>query len=135
MARNRGDVDVVLDHVERRLADDLHRVGMEDDALLVADLPDFANRLEHADLVVRGHDGDENRLVIDGAFQVLQINEAVCFHRQIRHAVAVFLKPLTGIQHRFVLCDLSDDVVAAFAIHFSNALDGKVVALGCSRRR
>ena len=58
------------------------------------------------------------------------IDEAVCLHRQIGDAVAVLLKALAGIEHRLVLGDLGDDVVAALAVHLRNALDGEVVALG-----
>ena len=46
---------IVLD-VDRHLADRLHRVGVEQDALLLAQLADGLDRLERADLVVRGHD-------------------------------------------------------------------------------
>ena len=52
----RQHVDVVGHHVHRNFAHGLHRIGMEDHALLVADLADLANGLQHADLVVRRHD-------------------------------------------------------------------------------
>ena len=62
----RGDrqhVDVVGHDVDRNLADSLHGVGVEEDALLVADLADLANGLQDADFVVGGHDGDQDGLV------------------------------------------------------------------------
>ena len=40
-------------HVERNLADRLHRVGVEQDALLLRDRADLRDRLDDADLVVR----------------------------------------------------------------------------------
>ena len=52
--------------VERNLADRLHGVGVEQDALLLRDRADLGDRLNHADLVVGGHDRDEDRLVGDG---------------------------------------------------------------------
>ena len=92
-------------------------------------LADLADGLEHADLVVGGHDGDQDGLVVDGPLQVFEIDEAVGLHRQVGDAVAVLLQALAGVQHGLVLGDLGDDVVAALAVHLRNALDGQVVAL------
>ena len=58
------------------------------------------------------------------------IDKPISFHRQIRYAVAIFLKPLAGIENGLVLGHLRDDVVAALAIHLGDALDGQVVRLG-----
>ena len=66
-------IDVVVDDVERHLADRLHRVGVEQHAALVAQRADLADRLQHANLVVGGHDGDQNGLVVHGALQVVEI--------------------------------------------------------------
>ena len=96
----------------------------------MAQRADLADRLQHADLVVGGHDGDQDRLVIHGALQIVEIDAAVLLHRQIGHAEAVLLQPLAGVEHGLVLGRLGDDVVALLAIHLGDALDGKVVALG-----
>ena len=61
----RRQVDLQLVDVERNLADRLHRVGVEQDALLLRDRADLGDRLDDADLVVGGHDRDEDRLVGD----------------------------------------------------------------------
>ncbi len=103
---------------------------MEDDALLVAELADFADGLQHADFVVGGHDGDEDGLVVHGALQVFKIDEAVCLDGQVGDAEAIFLKALAGVEDGLVLGDLGDDVIAALAVHLGDALDGEVVALG-----
>ena len=42
--------------VERDLADDLHRVGVEENPLLLRDRADLGDRLDDADLVVGRHD-------------------------------------------------------------------------------
>ena len=128
--RDRRQIDVVLNHVERNLADRLHRVGVEQHAALMAQRADFADRLQHANLVVGGHDRDQDRLVIHGALQVVEIDPAILLHRQIGDAEAVLLQPLAGVEHRLVLGGLGDDVIALFAVHLGDALDGKVVALG-----
>ena len=73
---------------------------------------------------------DEDGLVVHGALQVFEVDEAVGLHRQIGHAVAVLLQPLAGVEHGLVLGHLGDDVVAALAVHLGDALDGEVVALG-----
>ena len=112
------------------LAHGLHGVGVEDDALLVADLADLADGLQDADFVVGGHDGDEDGLVVDGALQVFDIDEAVSLYRQIGDAIAVLFEALAGVEDGLVLGDLGDDVVAALAVHLGDALDGEVVALG-----
>src|SRR5580704_18878283 len=69
VARERQHVDVVGQYVDWNLAHGLHSVGMEEHALLMAELADFANRLQHANLVIGSHDRDQNRLLVDGAFQ------------------------------------------------------------------
>ena len=82
---------------------------------LVAELADLGDRLHHADLVVGKHDRDQDGLVVDGSLQVFEVDQAVCLHRQIGDAIAVFLQALAGIEDRFVLGDLGDDVIAALA--------------------
>ena len=66
---DRGQVNVVLNHVERNLANRLHRVGVEQHAALVTDRANLADGLQRANLVVGGHDRDQNGLVIDGALR------------------------------------------------------------------
>ena len=68
----------------------------------MADLADFANRLQHANLVIGSHDGDQNVFFVDGALQVVEVNEAVCFYRQIGDAIAVLLETLAGVENCLV---------------------------------
>ena len=99
-------------------------------AALAAQLADFGDRLEHADFIVRRHDRDENRLVVHGALQVVEIDQAIFLHGQIGHAEAELLEVLAGVEHSLVFGDCRDDVVALLAVHFGDALDGQVVAFG-----
>ena len=78
---HRGQVDLQLVHVERNLADGLHGVGVEENALLLRDRADLGDRLNHADLVVGGHDRDEDRLVGDRVAEIVEIDQAVLLHR------------------------------------------------------
>ena len=123
-------VDVLLDHVDRNLADGLSRVGVEDHAALVTELADFRDRLNYADLVVRVHDRDQDRLVVHGALEVVEVDQAVLLDGHVGDAIAVLLEPLAGVEHRFVLGHRGDDVVALLAVHLGDALDGEVVAFG-----
>jgi len=50
---------------------------VEEHAALVANLANFGDRLQHANFVVRGHDGDQNRLVVNGALEFFKINQPV----------------------------------------------------------
>src|SRR5271170_6491575 len=125
-----GDVDVHLVHIDRHFADRLHRVGVEDHAAFAADLADFRNRLQYADFVVGGHDRYQNRLVVDGALQVIEVNQAILLHGEIGNAKAVLLQMLAGIENRFVFGYRGDDVVALLAVHLGDTFDGEVVAFG-----
>ena len=116
--------------IDRNLADRLHAVGVEQDALLAADFPDLGDRLDHADFVIGVHDGDQDRLVGDRFAQHVEIDQPVALHRQISDPIAVLLELLAGIEHRFVLGGRGDDVIAFFGIHLRHALDGEVVGFG-----
>ena len=106
---------------------------MEDHAAFAAQLADFRDGLQHADLVVGRHDRDQNRLVVHGALQIVEVNQPIFLHRQIGHAKAELLQMFAGIEHRLVLGDRSDDVVALLAVHLGDALNGEVVTFGGAR--
>ena len=124
---DRHQIDVVVDHVHRNLADRLRAVGMKQHAAFAGDLADLANRLQHADFVIGVHDADQDRFVRDRGLQLIQIHQAVLLHRQIRHPRAVFFQPLAGVENRLVLGRRGDDVVAFFGIHLGHALQRQVV--------
>ncbi len=127
------DVDVHLVDVDWNLADRLHGVGVEDDAAFAAEFANFRDRLQYADFVVGRHDRDQNRLVVHGALQVVEVDQTILLHRQIGHAKAEFLKMLASVEHGLVLGNLGDDVVALLAVHLGHALDCQVVAFRGAR--
>ena len=127
---HRHQIDVVLYDVDRNLAHGLHPVGMEQDAFLMRDFADFADRLDHADFVVGIHERNQDRLVRDRIAQHVQIHQTVAFHRQIAYAVAVLFELLASVQHRFMLGRYGDDVIALFRVHLGYTLDRQVVGLG-----
>src|SRR5262249_31572496 len=93
-----GTVDIERDFPQR-----LHGVGMEPHAVPAAKLPDLLDRLQHAGLVVGGHDADQNRLGSKGIVEAVEIDEAVALNRKIRYFAAKLLQMLAGIKHRLVL--------------------------------
>src|SRR5258708_6874612 len=131
--RDRHQVDILFSHIDRNLADSLRGVGVEDDAAFATQLANLGERLQHPDLVVRGHDRHQDRLVVHGALQVFEIDQAIFLHRHIGDAIAIFFQALAGVEHRLVLGDRGDDVVVLLAIPLGHALDGEVVALGGTR--
>ncbi len=45
-----------LIHIDRNLAECLHRIGMEQNTMFLCNFPDFLARLNGADLVIGKHD-------------------------------------------------------------------------------
>jgi len=127
------DIEVHFVYVDWNLANCLHRVGMENHTALAAQLADFRDRLQHANLIVGCHDRDQNRLVVHCPLQVVEIDQPILPQRQIGHAEAEFLQMLAGVKHRLMFGGRGDNVVALLAVHLGHALDGEVVALGSAR--
>ena len=62
---------------------------------------------------------------------VVGIDHPVLIHRQIGHGrLAGTFKRSATVQHRLVLGDAGDDVVALFAVKLDHALDCQIVGLG-----
>ncbi len=129
--RDRREVDAGLFHIDRHLADRLDGVAMKDDALFLGDLADLGNRMNRADLVVGPHDRDEHGLVGDRAAHRVGIDHPVLVDRQIGdRRLARPLERAATVEHRLMLGDASDDVVALVLVKLDDALDCKVVGLG-----
>jgi len=56
---------------------------VEEDPLLLGDPADFAQRMDGADFVVGVHQRDEERLVVDGPAQVVEVDAAFLIDRQV----------------------------------------------------
>jgi hypothetical protein len=130
VGRDAQQVDPHLLDVDRHLADRLHGVGMEDDALLLAHPADVLDGLERADLVIRRHDRHEDRFVGDRSADLLGVHLPVLVHRQIRDLEALAFQPLARVDDRLVFRQLGNDVITLLAVHGGDALDREVVALG-----
>ncbi len=103
---------------------------MEEDALFLGDLSDFSDGLNDTDFIVRVHDRNQDRLRRNRATEIIEVDAPVLFDRQISDLVAVLLQALTGIERRFVLGDLRDDVIALLAVHLGDAFDCEIRGFG-----
>lgn len=65
--------------------------------MLAADGADLFQRLDHADLVVDAHDGNEAGLVRDRVLQVVQVDETVLLNREIGHVEAALREPTAAV--------------------------------------
>ena len=74
----------------------LHRVGMEINVGFGGDLADLFDRLQHAGLIVRHHDGDELGVRTQGAANIVGIDQPAAVHRHIRDFAARFFQMLAG---------------------------------------
>eukprot|EP00966_Prymnesium_polylepis_P301163 6959020-Prymnesium_polylepis.1 len=63
----------------------------------------------------------------------LEVDEAVCAHRQVGHVEALLLQPAARVEHALVLSDGRDDVVLLWMVELRHALDRHVVRLGGAR--
>ena len=95
---------------------------MEENASLLGNLADLFHRLNDANFVAGVHDRDQNRLVCDRIPKLIQIDQSVLSHWQVRDTYAILLKTFARIQNSLMLGSLRDDVVATLGVHFSNTL-------------
>src|ERR1044071_4368008 len=130
MRRQRSQIEIGAVDVQRDLAQRLDGIRVEKHATLTAEPPNFFNGLKHAGFVVGRHDADQNRLVREGVFKLIKINEAVALDRQISYTEAALFQMFASIEHGLVLGNNGDDVVAFFATSLCHAFDGQVVTLG-----
>jgi hypothetical protein len=129
----RRQIDVELLDVERCLAHALNGVGVQQHAALARDGADFLDGLHGADLVVGEHDRHQDGVVGDGAPHGIGIDDPRLVDAEVGDLEAFLLEALAGVEHRLVLDDRGDDVVALLAVEVSRAFDRQVVALGRAR--
>ena len=133
MAGKGEHVDILLLHVNGHVAHSLHRVGVEQHPVLLADGADLRDGLKGADLIVGVHNGHQAGLLRDGGLQLLGPDNAVFVDRQVGDSEALLFQCLAGVQHRVVLESGSDDMGLALFLHgVGRALNGPVVAFGAA---
>ena len=126
-------VDVHLIDVDLHVARRLDGVGVEQNALFLADRADLPDGLDGADLVVGEHDGHEAGVVADGVGDLLRGDEPVRVHVEQRHLKALLFQALEGVQHGVVLERGGNDVLFALArAKIGRGGDGLVVRLAAA---
>ena len=103
---------------------------MKNHALATANLTDFGDRLNDADLVIDEHHRDQNRLRTHRRFQHVEVEQAVVAHVEIRHLETFALKVAARIEHRLVLSLDGDQVFALARIEARRTLQRQVVRFG-----
>ncbi len=78
----RQQIDAGLVHVDRHLAHGLGRVDVQQAAARVGDRGNLGQRLQDANLVVRGHHADERRVVADRAGKRVKVDPPVTVDRR-----------------------------------------------------
>ena len=102
---------------------------MKQNSLFLSYLANLPHRFDSADLIVGSHYRDENRLIGKSIPQSIQIDQAICPHRQIGHSITFSLQTLATVQHRLVFDCTGNDVVALLGICFGDPFDRNIVRL------
>src|SRR5471032_1151278 len=123
-------VDFGFLQVDDHFAGRLRGVAVEDDALRAAQFADRVDRLDHADLVIDQHDGDQDGIRTDGGGQLFDGDQAIVLRFQVGRVEADAFQFAHRVEYRFVLGLDGDDVLALGLVELRRAFDGQVVALG-----
>lgn len=103
---------------------------MEEHAALAAEAADFLDRLKHPGFIVGCHDADQDCSAGKSVFELIKIDKAVIAHREVGYTAADFFQVLAAIEHRFMLSNGGDNVIAFFAAAFRHTFQSQVIAFG-----
>ena len=118
--------------VNFNLARRLRCINVQDDALRAGELANARNILNHANLVIDVHHGDQNRIGADGCLQLVKINQTIGQYIQVGYFKPFPLKLTASIQGRLVLGFNGDEVLALFLIKVRRALYCQINAFSCA---
>ena len=134
VARQRQQVDIHRANIDRHLAGRLGGVSVEQRTVLVRDRTNRLERLQRADLVIRGHHRHENRLRRHRPAEPIEIDEAIGLHGEHRDLEAAGAETLARVENGFVLGRNRHDVTAAVPQRLRRPLERKIVRLGGAAR-
>eukprot|EP00982_Pelagococcus_subviridis_P005219 29560-Pelagococcus_subviridis.AAC.3 len=120
---DREQVDLHVLDVDRDLPHRLRGVRVKEHLALAAQLADRLQRLHDADLVVHRHHRDDRGVVADRAAQLLEVDQTVRLHGQVRHVPPALLQPPARVQHALVVRLRRDDVLLLPRVEIRDALD------------
>lgn len=98
-------VNVHLGDIDGDLADSLGSVGMEKDLLGAAELANLLQGLDHTNLVVDSHDGDQGGVGANGSLEVIHGDQSVLSHRQVGNLETFVGQNTARVQNALVLLD------------------------------
>ena len=134
MTRDRKKIQAVAIGVERDLAYGLGRVAMERDPAITTQRGDFANRLQHADLVVRRHHRHEECILADRCLDGVDAHEAHRIHLELGRFEAPACECATRVENRWML-GLDGDQMTATLLSVGQSEDREIVALRRATRK
>lgn len=106
--------------------------------ILSAECPNLLNGLTGTDFIIDGHYGDEDGIVADGRFQVVQVDAAGrVLNGQVRDIVPLLFERAARIEDALVLGLGRNDVLLVLlrlAVKVRRSLDAHVVRFRGSRR-
>ena len=114
------------------MAHSLYRIGVEEYARFPGDRPDLRDWLDGADLVVGGHNGDEDRIRAEGRLHGGGVHPSLAVHRQIGDLKALLLQIPGGMEDRVVLDGGGNDVPPLVLLLLSHAPQRPVVGLAAA---
>ena len=123
------EVDVHVADVDSLLSGALRRVGMEEDAVLMADRCKGLEILHSPDLVVHVHDAHKEGVRPDGLLHILRIEDAGGSRIEPCDLEALALQEVSSIKYRLVLERVHDDVLLLPLVRERRSLECQVVAL------
>src|SRR5579871_4758903 len=122
--RTKGhQVYTILINIHWNFSDSLRSIAEEQYTMLAGYGTYFANRLDSADLIIGIHDRYQYGSRLNSCFQFLQINCSVWFYGKISHLSAHLFQMLASVQHCFMLCSGSNDMIAFAGVHIENTFD------------
>ena len=133
MGRNGKRIDAERGNVERNMSVRLHGIGVEQNTQLMRNCSELCNRLNGANLVIRGHNGNQDSIRANRSSQAFRAHPAVGINRQIRYLKTSALKPARRFEHRMMLYRRDDEVVSLFLVRKCNALQRRIVSFAAAR--
>ena len=137
MGVERSKVEPKSFNVERNLPERLDCVAVHQCAVLMGEADRGGERLDGADLVVGGLDGEQQRVVPKGRCKRIQIDHAVPLHRSDGELESTFRQMPARFEYGGVFNPERDDAPARLAALLGrggDAQDGQIVALGGAAR-
>src|SRR5579872_1235682 len=129
MTANRIEIDAELADVDWNFPRRLHAVAVHGDARRASDLRNLGHRLDRAQLIIRVHHRDKNRVRAQRAADVVRIDHAISANGNIGSLHALAFQLSARIQNSRVLNGGGDNVLAWKRMMPDGAENGKIVGL------